>query len=150
MEFKRLSDHRTIDIINYIGEYLKNHENIELLIGCDSQNKRKDTTYAVVIGLYKPGKGAHVLYHKFSIPRVRDNYTRLWKEVELSIEVATQIKNELGIVAKYIDIDLNPDPKYKSNSVLAGAEGMIKSLGFNVRNKGEYPMLTYGADHIVR
>ena len=149
-QFKTLSAHRKVDLIPYIREYVANHPETEVLIGCDSQNRKKETVYAIVVGLYTPGKGAHILYSKFFIQRERDNVVRLLNEVWHSVETAEQIKNEIGIKATWIDIDLNPDPKYRSNQALASAVGVVTGMGYNVRHKGNSPVMTYVADHLVK
>ncbi len=148
--FKTLSGRNQVDLISYIKEYRVNHPNFEILVGCDSQNRRKETIYAIVIGLYNPGKGAHVLYSRFSVPREKDNVTRLINEVWFSVEVAEHIRVELDVRAKFIDIDLNPDPKYKSNAALTSAVGIVTGMGYTVRHKGHSPMMTYAADNLVK
>jgi len=148
--FKTLVSNQKVELINYIQEYVSQHNDTEILIGCDSQNRKRETIYAIVIGLYKPGKGAHVLYSRFTTPRERENTNRLLNEVWFSVEVAEAIKNELGIKATWIDIDLNPDPKYKSNSALTSAVGIVTGMGYNVRHKGNSPVMTYAADHLVK
>jgi len=149
-KFKTLANKTPIELISYINEYKQTHPNLEMLIGCDSQNRKKETFYAIVIGLYTPKKGAHVLYTKFEVPREKDNVTRLINEVWFSVEVAEQIRTELDIRAKFIDIDLNPDPKYKSNTALASAVGIVTGMGYTVRHKGHSPMMTYAADNLVK
>jgi len=148
--FKTLHNSEPIDMIPYLKEYLESHRDAEILIGCDSQNRKKDTIYAVVIGLYTPGKGAHVLYSRFTTPRVKDGTTRLLNEVWHSVEVAEAIKSEICVVAKWIDIDLNPDPKYQSNTALSSAVGIVTGMGYQVRHKGNSPVMTYAADHLVK
>ena len=149
-QFKTLSDKRKVDLVEYVKEYVKSNPETELLIGCDSQNRKRETHYAVVVGLYKPGKGAHVLYSMSITPRERDNINRLLNEVWSSVEVAELLKNEIGVVASFIDIDLNPDIKYKSNAVLANAVGLVTGMGYTVRHKGNSPVMTYCADHLVK
>jgi predicted RNase H-related nuclease YkuK (DUF458 family) len=148
--FKTLSGRNQVDLISYIKEYRVNHPNFEILVGCDSQNRRKETIYAIVIGLYNPGKGAHVLYSRFTVPREKDNVTRLINEVWFSVEVAEQIRIELNVRAKFIDIDLNPDPRFKSNAALTSAVGIVTGMGYAVRHKGHSPMMTYAADNLVK
>jgi len=148
--FRILSNRKQIDLIDYIKSYVGQYPETEILIGCDSQNKKRESIYAVVIGLYRPGKGAHVLYSRFSTPRERENVTRLLNEVWYSIEVAELLKVELGIKATWIDIDLNPDPKYRSNQALTSAVGVVTGMGYNVRHKGNSPLMTYAADHLVK
>jgi len=64
--FKTLSNGKKVDLIPYVKQYVTEHPDIEILIGCDSQNRKRESIYAVVIGLYRPGKGAHVLYSRFA------------------------------------------------------------------------------------
>jgi predicted RNase H-related nuclease YkuK (DUF458 family) len=148
--FKTLSTNVHVDLVSYIKSYLQKHPETQVLIGCDSQNRKKETLYAIVIGLYKPGKGAHVLYSRFNTIRERENVNRLLNEVWFSVEVAELLKQEVGIVATWIDIDLNPDPKYRSNQALASAVGIVTGMGYSVRHKGHCPVMTYAADHLVK
>jgi len=149
-KFKTLTNKTPIELISYIDDYKKTHPELELLIGCDSQNRKKETFYAIVIGLYTPKKGAHVLYTKFEVSREKEHVTRLINEVWFSVEVAEQIRTELDIRAKFIDIDLNPDPKYRSNQALTSAVGIVTGMGYTVRHKGHSPMMTYAADNLVK
>jgi predicted RNase H-related nuclease YkuK (DUF458 family) len=148
--FKTLVSNQKVELVQYIEEYVSQHPEIEILVGCDSQNRKRETIYAIVIGLYKPGKGAHVLYSRFTTQREKDNVGRLLNEVWFSVEVAEAIKNDLGIKATWIDIDLNPDPKYRSNQALASAVGIVTGMGYKVRHKGLSPVMTYAADHLVK
>lgn len=148
--FKTLIKSETVELISYVRNYIEKRDNVEVLIGCDSQNRKKETVYAIVIGLYTPSKGAHVLYSRFVSPREKENVTRLLNEVWFSVEVAEKLKNELNVVATWIDIDLNPDPKYRSNSALASAVGIVTGMGYKVRHKGNSPIMTYAADHLVK
>jgi len=148
--FKTLISDKSVDLIPYIKSYLEKFPETQMLIGCDSQNKNKDTIYAIVIGLYKPGKGAHVLYSKFTKNRECENIVRLLNEVWFSVEVAENIKNELNLTATWIDIDLNPDPKWKSNEALSSAVGIVTGMGYKVRHKGNSPVMTYAADTLVK
>jgi predicted RNase H-related nuclease YkuK (DUF458 family) len=150
MVYKTLQSKKEVDLIPYCQDYIKSHPQTEILIGCDSQNRKKETIYAVVIGLYTPGKGAHVLFNKFSTNREKDNIGRLLNEVWQSVQVAELFRNELGITANWIDIDLNPDPKYRSNVALASAVGIVTGMGYKVRHKGDSPVMTYAADAIVK
>lgn len=148
--FKTLTDHKEIDLISYIRDYLEKNPEIEILIGGDSQNRGIQTTYAIVIGLYRKGKGAHVLYSKTVTPREKNNVNRLLSEVWMSVEVAEKLKNELNLIATWIDIDINPDPKYRSNQALASAVGIVTGMGYKVRHKGNCPIMTYAADMLVK
>ena len=148
--FKKLISNSEIELVSYIKQYIESHPGTEILIGCDSQNKKADTIYAIVIGMYTPGKGAHVIYSRFIKKRDKDNIGRLLNEVWFSVEIAEKLKEELGITPTHIDIDLNPDPKYGSNQALASAVGIVTGMGYHVRHKGDSPMMTYCADSLVK
>jgi len=75
---------------------------------------------------------------------------RLLNEVWYAIETAEFLK-EAGIPKpKWIDIDLNPDPRFKSNEVFRQAVGLVEGMGYEVRYKTLGPIATYAADHLVK
>lgn len=149
--FKTLYGTEVLDIIEYIREYLSTRENVEILIGSDSQcYSNRKTIYGVVIALYTPGKGAHVLCTKETSPMEYNTPTRLLNEVWKSIQVAEFLKENGLPKPTWIDIDLNPDPKFKSNGVLRQAVGLVEGMGYKVRYKHLGALTTYAANHLVR
>jgi predicted RNase H-related nuclease YkuK (DUF458 family) len=150
MEYKRLHDSVKVDLITYIKDWLEAKPNVEILIGCDSQNFSDKTIYAIVVALYDKGKGAHVLYNRWKSQREPTRNVRLLNEVWYAVEVAEHLKNAGLPKVKWIDIDINPDPKYKSNEVLRQAVGMVEGMGYSVRYKTLGPIATYAADHLVK
>lgn len=149
--FKTLNGIVIPDIIEYIKEYLSTRDNVEILIGSDSQCfSHKKTIYGVVIALYTPGKGAHVLCTRETLPMEYNTPTRLLNEVWKSIQVAEFLKENGLPKPTWIDIDLNPDPKFKSNSVLRQAVGLVEGMGYKVRYKHLGALTTYAANHLVR
>jgi predicted RNase H-related nuclease YkuK (DUF458 family) len=146
--FKRLGDHQEVDLIPYLAKILHESDDIKIYIGSDSQNISQHTIYATVIVLHYGNSGGHVLYSKEKVNRVRDTFTRLWNEVERSLSVA-EFMQENGLPkADYIDLDFNPDPKYRSNSVLRSAVGYVESLGYVPRVKPYAPAASCCADSI--
>lgn len=152
MDFKKFSGTHLENFTDYIKNYIKDNEstNIEIIIGTDSQNKGDKTKYSTVIVLYNPGHGGHCIFRRWHTPRERVKNVRLLKEVEESINVANQIV-EAGLPKpKYIDLDINPNPKFKSYEVYQTAKGWIESLGYDVRFKTIAPLVTTAADWLVR
>ena len=150
MKYKKLYDKEEFELIPYVKQYLENNEGIEILIGCDSQNFVDKTIYAVVVALYFPGKGAHVLFRRWRADREPTRSIRLLNEVWYAIETAEYLR-EAGIPKpKWIDIDLNPDPRFKSNEVFRQAVGLVEGMGYEVRYKTLGPIATYAADHLVK
>ncbi len=150
MVYKRLFDGTDVNLTDYIRDYVETHNDVDILIGCDSQNYVDKTTYAIVVALYHRGKGAHVLYKRWKTQREHVRATRLLNEVWYAVETAEAIKNAGLPKVKWIDIDLNPDPRYKSNEVFRQAVGMVEGMGYQVRYKTLGPIATYAADHLVK
>ena len=150
MKFKRLSDHRPIVVGDYITNYLIDNPGTDIYVGCDSQNTRDLTVYATVVVLHKNNKGGHVLYSRESVPKIYNNFNKLWGEVDRSIQLATELNHEFGIPIKYVDLDLNPDPKYRSNQVLRAAVGYVESMGFIPRVKPNELWAISAADSICK
>jgi predicted RNase H-related nuclease YkuK (DUF458 family) len=148
--FRKLGDGKEIDVIKYVEEFLAKNPNSDLLIGCDSHNTGRLTHYATVIVLHESCKGGHVLYDRRSFPRIYDKFTRLFREVELSVDIAELLK-EAGVQKpKYIDIDLNPDPKFQSNTVLRAALGFVTSMGYTPRCKPDGVIASRVADALCK
>ena len=150
MVYKKLYSGEKVDLISYVKEYMETHKGVEILIGCDSQNFNNRTIYAIVVALYHTGKGAHVLYNKWTAQREPTRSVRLLNEVWYAVEVAEMMKNADIPKVKWIDIDINPDPKYKSNEVFRQAVGLVEGMGYEVRYKSLGPIATYAADHLVK
>ena len=150
MKYKKLYGKEELELVPYVKDYLESNEGVEILIGCDSQNQGEKTTYAIVVALYRNGKGAHVLYKKWKTEREYTRSIRLLNEVWYAVETAEEMR-EAGIPKpKWIDIDLNPDPRYKSNEVFRQAVGLVEGMGYEVRYKSLGQIATYAADHLVK
>ena len=150
LNWRRLSDKKEIELKSYLENWISKNPGYRIYIGCDSHNENQTTTYAVVIVLHYPNGGGHVLYSRKRFSRMADRYQRLWKEVEFSVEAAMQLMSMGFDKPDYIDIDLNPDPKFKSNSVLRAAVGLIESLGISARYKTKSPWAISIADSICK
>ena len=150
MVYRKLSDRSQVDLVEYIKNYLTEHNDVEILIGCDSQNLKDRTIYAIVVALYDTGKGAHVLYKRWKTQKEWTRSTRLLNEVWYSVEVAEAMKAAGLPKVRWIDIDINPDPRFKSNEVFRQAVGLVEGMGYKVRYKSLGPIATYCADHLVK
>jgi predicted RNase H-related nuclease YkuK (DUF458 family) len=149
--FRKLGDHKPVeDIGAYIREQVGSHQGVRVYVGSDSHNTVSETKLATVIVIHYGNNGAHVLYTKTSIPLMRDRFSRLWLEVTSSVEVAKYLTDECAVKVAFVDLDLNDDPRYKSNSVLRAALGYTESQGFKARWKPFSPLSVSIADSICR
>ena len=148
--FKKFTGEKLENISEYIKEYMRNNKDIELIIGTDSQNKGRHTTYSTVVVLYTPGHGGHCIFRRWKTDKERIRQVRLLKEVEESINLANELVANGCPKPKYIDIDVNPNPKFKSNEVYSAAKGWVEGSGYEVRFKTVAPLVTSAADWLVR
>ena len=151
MEFLRLQDEKSIEISQYLKEYIQEHKytNMQIYVGCDSNNKGDLTTYVNTVVIHIGDSGCHVLYQIDKVPRIDDLWTRLWNEVERSLQIALYLR-ENGINIHNIDLDFNDDAKYQSNKLVNAAQGYIKSFGIKARIKPEMLPATRAADNLTR
>ena len=149
MRFRRLTDGNLVSLKKYVPNVLQESPNSLIYIGCDSQVTRNKVIYATAV-VFRYTNGAHILYNREKYPLVKDLWSRLWKEVEKSIEVAEFLRKECGIKATRIDLDYNEDPKYPSNKLVKAAVGYVESLGYNAKTKPGLLLATYAADGCCR
>ena len=148
--WKKLSNDKVVDLIPYIKECLTKNPESEIFVGCDSQNRKHFTNFGAVIVLHHQSRGGHVLYAYFEVPRIKDQFTRLFKEVETSLEIAEYLRSQDIPKIDYLDIDLNPDPQFGSNFVLRTAVGYVESMGYESRVKPFAAAATYAADRVCK
>jgi predicted RNase H-related nuclease YkuK (DUF458 family) len=113
--FKKFGGEFIPDIVEYLRSYITSNPNVTISIGCDSVQKRRKTIYAVTIMLYNVDfkNGAHLVFFRQNIQKVRDNFDRLQKEVEILQEVAEFLQTELEPFYKRSDLTLMERRKYK-------------------------------------
>jgi predicted RNase H-related nuclease YkuK (DUF458 family) len=150
MKFKKLTSNQTFELADYVKEYLDTNKiyGVKMYLGCDSQTKGITTTYATTLVFHVATSGCHVIYKKDVVPVVKDMWSRLWKETELSVQVALYLR-DAGIEIDTIDLDYNVDPVHNSNRLVKAAVGYVESLGFKARIKPELLPAVYAADGIV-
>lgn len=151
IQFKKFNSEILTNVLEYVQNYIKemNVPNMEIIVGTDSQNRGQNTIYSTVIALYNPGHGAHCIYRKWKEKKEHVRSVRLLHEVEVSLNIAEKLR-EAGVKINYVDIDINPNPKFKSNEVYQTAKGWVESMGYEVRYKTLCPLVTSAADWIVK
>lgn len=159
MKFKTLGKQKDVDILKEISTFLNSNPKGRIYISTDSQAKGEKIKYATVIVLHTvdetlQGRGARVFYKTNYDPRnlfgksSGKDFAKLYKETELSIEVANYIRDTLNITVNFIELDYNADPNYFSNSVLLAALGYVKGSGYVPR--GKPALAAYAADKIAK
>lgn len=100
--FKLFGGNQIKNVGEYILDYVAKYPEIMIFVGTDSVQLRKNTLYATAIVLYHPGNGAHVIFKRHILPKIKDLYTRLWNEVEYTKKVAGFLNKNLEGKYKFI------------------------------------------------
>lgn len=104
-DYKKEDGTKILDVAAYVKSFFfkaNDNDNYVLWIGCDSKYlKHGLSEYIVVICFYKWGKGAHVIHRRVKL-KTASILDRLWKEVELSVELAEHLRKENIFVMKSI------------------------------------------------
>ena len=97
-KFKKFGGERIPDVIEYIKDYIKENPQVTISLGCDSVQRRRKTIYAITLMFYSVSikNGAHVIYFRDNINKVRDNYDRLGKEAEYVHNIGEWLNEELS------------------------------------------------------
>ena len=135
-----------VDPIIHTQKILNKNPFVSIHIGTDSQSRAKKTQFATVIAYRYGNRGVHYILSKVGFPKIKDLWTRLWKEAEMSINVSELITNSLDISVE-IDMDYNEDNNFKSNKLVAATKGWANSLGYKVNVKPNIQIATKAADH---
>lgn len=143
--FKDISGKR-IDTLAHTLNILKKNPSVEIHVGSDSQSVGKQTIYCTVIAYRFGNRGVHYVLSKTAVPLINDMWTRLWKEAELSIEVAEWISKLVPLKIE-IDMDYNEDENFHSYKLISAAKGWANSLGYKVNVKPNNQIATRAADH---
>ncbi|MEM7162311.1 MAG: ribonuclease H-like YkuK family protein [Bacteroidota bacterium] len=134
------------NVFDYVQKMKEENPDCVIHIGCDSQNFGDKTTYVTAIVFRFPGHGAHVIYRKEKLPKIEVMWTKLWGELERSLNLATAITENTGIEIKQIDLDFNSNPEFASHKLLNAAQGYLSSLGFISRAKPNLLIAAWAAD----
>ncbi len=146
--FKKV-DGQVVDIVKHTLSILEECPYVEIHIGTDSQNHRRATYYSTVIAYRFGNRGVHYIMHNQRVGKIKDRWTRLWKEAELSIELAQLLTSKVKVQVQ-IDLDFNADEKHFSNTLVQAASGWATSLGYRVNIKPDNQIATRAADHHCR
>lgn len=144
--FLRMADGGPIQLLDHVRGIVAHDPGVEVLVGSDSQNHDLHTVYTTTVVLRYHRNGAQVLYRRERTDRIRDLWTRLWGEVERSLEVARTLTDAGGVRISRIDMDINSDPRFASHKLHTTAVGYVRSQGYETRTKPDLLIATWAAN----
>ena len=122
-----------------------------IYIGCDSQVIKGKTDFVTVLIVHFDTKhGAKIFYQRHSEKRRMAMVERLWKEVELVANLAVEYAPMIEPRHLSVHLDLNPDKRHRSNTIIQEAVGYIRGLGFDVQVKPDAFASSHASDHLVK
>jgi len=179
LNWKKWNRENIDDINTYVLNYVKNIDrNVKIIVGCDSHPHRNKLVYAITIILYNEDlrKGAHVVYAKVKIPRLRDVSVKIRKEAEFVYTVAESLDNALRgtyfykfdkniyddtMPTKLVEVHVDVNPKRNtrngrkytnnlSNDVYQEIMGWLCGSGFKVYAKPQAYGATCSSDKVSK
>lgn len=127
----------------------------KIAVGTDSKFHPKrggySVTYITTIIYTFGNTGTHVTFRKEILNGTGklSLFDRLWKEVTMTVDLATWIREKTGISAE-VHLDINPKKEFESNVLYSAAIGYGESLGFIVEAKPKSPAAMNCSDQILR
>jgi len=138
MKFKKFGGQMIDDLGQYMRDYLLEHPNVRIYVGCDSEKMGRQILYVTTICMYdsEMRDGVHYILCKEWIPRkgtkgedTAQMIKRIWGEVEKVAQVGEYLEKEIdGYIKRFasdelikmelqphqtklvdVDIDINPD-----------------------------------------
>jgi len=149
-KYFRTEEGKLVNIVEHVVEQIQQNPNLKIYIATDSQNYGSNTVYATAVVFRYGLRGAHFVYRKQRIPRIRDTFSRLWKEAEITIDTAQTINAEVPVQFEALEFDYNNAKITKSTNLVPAITGWVKSLGYNVLVKPDEMIASKAADHICR
>lgn len=149
-KYFRTEEGERVNLLDHCREVLSIHPNAEILIGCDSQNSKMYSKYAVAVVFRYGNTGAHYVYTVVKVPKIRDLFTRLFKECELSLEIANFITDNTAYRVGAIELDYNNFKITKSTPLISATKGWCESLGYKVILKNGEMIACKAADRCCR
>lgn len=140
-----------VDILEHVVSQLQTNPDLSIRIATDSQNYGANTVYATAVVFRYGTKGAHYIYLKQRLPRIRNHFNRLYKEGELTIECADYITSNLPTVKiEALEFDYNNAKKTASTSLVSIMKGWAESLGYRALTKPDIMIASKASDHLCR
>lgn len=135
----------------------KSSKESSVYIGGDSIRFKKDgvwyARYSVVVIIHYDTKHGCKLFHTTSVERDWGVMKmRLLNEAHLTVNVALELVDAIGDRNLEIHLDLNKNPKHKSNVAVAEALGYVRGTvpSATARIKPDAFAASHAADHCVR
>lgn len=135
---------------------LESSQHSSVYVGTDSIRYKKNdkwfAKYSTCIIVHKDSRhGSQIFHTTEDMPDYGNLKQRLLNEVSFAVAAATEIMDVLGDRHFELHVDINPNPRHKSNIAVKEALGWVRgSLGIEATIKPDSWAASHCADHAVR
>lgn len=151
-KYFRTEERELINVVDHTLEQLKKWPNLKIHIGTDSQDRGDKTVYATCIVYRYGNRGAHYVYFKEEVPRIRDMFTRLYGEATRTLEAAQLLDGEIPVSFEALEFDYNNIPHWASNKLVSSIRGWVRGMNYKGVFKNHEGMMiaSKAADRVCR
>lgn len=149
-KYFRTEDGKVVNVIEHCRQVLGTYPAAQILIGTDSQNSKTHSKYSTVIVFRYGNIGAHYIFNTTKVSKIKDLFKRLFKECELSLDVAEYITNNTSYKVAAIELDFNDFKITRSTPLVSATKGWCESLGYKTILKSGEMIACKAADHCCR
>lgn len=124
-------------------------------VGCDSsvsrlKDGRKTAHYVVVFIVHmNSANGAKILAEHHTLPEYGNLKQRLQNEANFAFGLALEVLEELNGRHLEVHLDINPNPRHKSNVAVKEVLSYARGLGLNAKIKPDSFAASHAADHLT-
>jgi len=160
--FKKVNGQQIDSIENYVKEYVDTHENVNIIVGTDSNDKGDRWKIVTVVAFENPGHGVHYVYKKDN-RKIKPNNIKekIFEETSLSLELANKLDELLHDLnfksdklenERYVKIhcDVNGNNEFESNKAYSEVVGWVKGCGYSIETKPSSWAASTAADARVK
>lgn len=107
----------------------------KIIVGTDSHLHGREFRFVSVVLVYHEGKGGNYFY-SLNYEK-RDKYKgnqqlRMFREVEISMELCEMLFNDVGILTDEVHLDVSPEEANEFTSSFSNSlKGLVKSYGYS-------------------
>lgn len=139
-----------------IEAIINSASNSSVYVGCDSVRFKKNgvwyARYATVVVLHHATRhGGTIFHHVETLPDFGNIKLRLMNEAMYATNAALELVDWLEGRPMEIHLDINPNPKHKSNVALKEALGyVLGNTGIEAKCKPDAWAASHASDHCAR
>lgn len=134
-----------VNAVEHTLEQINKYPNLKIYIGTDSQVFNPKVRYVTAIVYRYNTRGAHYIYYSEIVPKIKDNFLRLYNEGARTLEAASLLTDELPVEIEALEFDYAGVKKTISSPLVSAFKGYRNAVF-----KGGAMIASKAADHILR